>query len=382
MAFPISPAQAAILGMNRQASPVATVNAPQAPANPAAMAATGQTQIPQAAGQQFTPNPMDNFLLERANRGGPINTGTGLLGRLAALGVGRKIEKDNRDGMQSAALELVNSLPPEQQAMARFAVLTGDTGQIFQGLRQQASLDTQKRGQDLQAGAAQARIDAGADGGEKDRRSREIIASQSIAARERMAAVTAGIQQERLQIEAMEAAFKASATDTKAANELTDDFRSESKAIQEQTASMRRIMASAEDPSPAGDLALIFNFMKVLDPGSTVREGEFANAQNAGGIDDKLQSLYNQVIEGTRLTTEQRADFVSRAGRLFTQARDAHIDLEDQFLGLAESRGIDPATFQIDYLGDLRSFEPAAQAQPDESDLSALSDDELRALAQ
>lgn len=78
-----------------------------------------------------------------------------------------------------------------------------------------------------------------------------------------------------------------------------------------------RVQASATDPSAAGDLALIFNYMKVLDPGSTVREGEFATAQNAGGVDSKVAGLYNQVMNGKRLTDAQRGDFVTRAGKLF-----------------------------------------------------------------
>ncbi|MDO4713960.1 MAG: hypothetical protein Q4B28_04950 [bacterium] len=31
----------------------------------------------------------------------------------------------------------------------------------------------------------------------------------------------------------------------------------------------------------AGDMSLIFAYMKILDPNSTVRESEYANAQNA-----------------------------------------------------------------------------------------------------
>lgn len=77
-----------------------------------------------------------------------------------------------------------------------------------------------------------------------------------------------------------------------------------------------RVKSAAEDPSGAGDLALIFNYMKVLDPGSVVREGEFANAENSAGIPSKIRNLYNKTIEGKRLTEDQRADFVDRAGRL------------------------------------------------------------------
>ena len=114
------------------------------------------------------------------------------------------------------------------------------------------------------------------------------------------------------------------------------------KSFSEQAQAFGRIVASAEDPSPAGDLALIFNFMKVLDPGSTVREGEFANAQNAGGIDDKVRGLYNQIINGKRLSEVQRADFVGRAQRLYGNAEQGYAQTEKFYKGVAERAGLKP----------------------------------------
>ena len=114
------------------------------------------------------------------------------------------------------------------------------------------------------------------------------------------------------------------------------------KAFSEQSQAFGRIVASAENPSPAGDLALIFNFMKVLDPGSTVREGEFANAQNAGSIDDRVRSLYNQIIAGTRLSEDQRGDFVNRAGRLYGNAEQGYLKTENFYRGVAERAGLNP----------------------------------------
>jgi hypothetical protein len=101
-----------------------------------------------------------------------------------------------------------------------------------------------------------------------------------------------------------------------------------------------RVVASAEDPSPAGDLALIFNYMKVLDPGSVVREGEFATAQNAGSVDDRTRSLYNRVLEGTRLSEEQRRDFLDRAGRLYSGAENQYRKIADQYSEFARAAGL------------------------------------------
>ncbi len=112
--------------------------------------------------------------------------------------------------------------------------------------------------------------------------------------------------------------------------------------------SFTRVEESAKDPSAAGDLALIFNYMKILDPGSTVREGEFATAQNSGGVDDKTRSLMNSIINGKRLSGTQRKDFVNRAGRLFKARNKQFEKTEKEFAGLAKRSGLDPQNVTID----------------------------------
>jgi len=37
--------------------------------------------------------------------------------------------------------------------------------------------------------------------------------------------------------------------------------------------------------------------MKILDPGSVVREGEFATAQNSAGIPERIRAKYNRNTE-------------------------------------------------------------------------------------
>lgn len=106
--------------------------------------------------------------------------------------------------------------------------------------------------------------------------------------------------------------------------------------------SFGRIIASAQDPSGAGDLALIFNYMKVLDPASTVRDSEFATAENAGGVPAKILNTYNKVFSGERLAPEQRADFVDRATRLYRQQEAYFKGAVDQYSKLAEAYGFDP----------------------------------------
>jgi hypothetical protein len=105
----------------------------------------------------------------------------------------------------------------------------------------------------------------------------------------------------------------------------------------------RMVAADAGPGTAASDMAMIFAYMKVLDPGSTVREGEFATAQNAGGLDDKTKAAWNNLISGERLTPDQRDDFMVQGRKLYTGARKKNDKLRNTYTGLATQYGVDPA---------------------------------------
>jgi|TARA_R100001530_G_scaffold131530_1_gene103266 hypothetical protein len=113
--------------------------------------------------------------------------------------------------------------------------------------------------------------------------------------------------------------------------------------------SFARIRASISDePSPAGDLSLIFNYMKMLDPASVVRESEFATAENAGGVDDKTRGLYNKIVGKGRLSADQRKDFVGRAKKLMEGQKKQQGVRKSEFIRLANKFGVKPDTVIIE----------------------------------
>lgn len=133
------------------------------------------------------------------------------------------------------------------------------------------------------------------------------------------------------------------------AGRLADNYAADSKDFATITRAYRKVSASAANPSPAGDLSLIFAYMKILDPGSVVREGEFATAQNAAGIPDQIRNLYNKAINGTRLAPAQRTDFVNRAKALYESASLDQQSIMDQYRHQAELAGVPSDLVVIDY---------------------------------
>lgn len=149
---------------------------------------------------------------------------------------------------------------------------------------------------------------------------------------------------------------------TAAGNQITNerDLRTEFRRATEEYRQARqgymKVQQAAQDNTGASDIALIFGFMKTLDPGSTVREGEFATAQNTGSIPERVQAAYNRALEGERLTPQQRMEFARTAETQFSTYQQGYIDIVDQYSGMASEYGLNPDNI----IGDNR---PAARPQ-------------------
>lgn len=95
--------------------------------------------------------------------------------------------------------------------------------------------------------------------------------------------------------------------------------------------------------SPASDISLVFGYMKMLDPGSVVREGEYATAKNAAGIPERVVNAYNKALSGEFLSDTQRKDFLGQASELYGTARKTAEGVAERYRNLANSYGADPS---------------------------------------
>jgi hypothetical protein len=124
-------------------------------------------------------------------------------------------------------------------------------------------------------------------------------------------------------------------------NKATQDFVTIGDAYQ-------NVRTAAATPTAAGDLSLIFAYMKMLDPTSVVREGEFANAQNAAGVPDQIANMYNKIVSGERLNPDQRKDFTAQAERIYRNVESRAKKTEDRYRGLATDYGYEPGRIVSD----------------------------------
>jgi hypothetical protein len=85
-----------------------------------------------------------------------------------------------------------------------------------------------------------------------------------------------------------------------------------------------QVVSSLAQGTPIGDVAGATKVMKLLDPGSVVRESELGIAMAAAGRMDLLQNYFNNLMTGQKLTPTQREDFQRLSNELYAAAGQAY----------------------------------------------------------
>jgi hypothetical protein len=115
------------------------------------------------------------------------------------------------------------------------------------------------------------------------------------------------------------------------------------KAFQEVKSAYKQVEDGLKMESPAGDLAAATKFMKLLDPGSVVRESELALAMQAGGALDRLQNYATKVMQGTKLTPLQRKDFSDLSKQFYNSSATQFNSKQKEYVDIAERYRFNPA---------------------------------------
>jgi hypothetical protein len=100
-----------------------------------------------------------------------------------------------------------------------------------------------------------------------------------------------------------------------------------------------QVVSSLSAGTPIGDVAGATKIMKLLDPGSVVRESELAIAMAASGRMDRLNNYFSNMLSGQKLTPTQRDDFKALANELYAAAGDAYNKKRNEYRGFGDAYG-------------------------------------------
>lgn len=122
---------------------------------------------------------------------------------------------------------------------------------------------------------------------------------------------------------------------------LTTDFRTLGDAH-------RKIRSAAAANTGAGDMAMLYSFVKMLDPGSVVRESEFATAAASGSLGERMQGAVQRILTGERMAPQLRAEFLAEAEGIMKAQRRGYDQMQKVYRSIASRAGLNPEDIVID----------------------------------
>lgn len=143
---------------------------------------------------------------------------------------------------------------------------------------------------------------------------------------------------------------------------LSDDFRQYTRTyadVANQIGTLQSVGPAAMHGDAAAQISMVYSYMKLMDPGSTVRETEFANAQNAGGVPDRVRTMFNKLQQGSILAPRQVQDFMNQSRTIQRSWQQRFAPIKRQFEDRARRQGVNPADVVYDYFGTFGSPDAA-----------------------
>jgi hypothetical protein len=150
------------------------------------------------------------------------------------------------------------------------------------------------------------------------------------------------------------------------ANQMLTRYQNDSKDFNDKQLAYRTLISSAvpeltkadKDMSPAAGLTLIFTYMKLVDPTSSVQKTEAGYVLTAQNLPQQMVTRFNAMFgSGSPVAKQQIADFVQQAWLQYGGSAKQQQRVNDFYSKYASESGIDPSHIVL-------SLDPALQEDP------------------
>lgn len=127
------------------------------------------------------------------------------------------------------------------------------------------------------------------------------------------------------------------------ATSLHNKWFDQSKNTKEAWEGFRKVEAAATKKNPTGadDIALVYGYMKAIDPTSSVKEGEYDEAKKSAAIPDQIWTLYENLVKnkGRKLSESARQDLYHSALNQIQAVLKNQEPVDQYYTGVAKDAG-------------------------------------------
>lgn len=156
------------------------------------------------------------------------------------------------------------------------------------------------------------------------------------------------------------------------------DFRKSLDTFETISSNYQSMLGAAKLATGPADIAIIFNFMKIVDPTSVVREGEQATARNAPGVAPRIRNMYNRALDAKgpifgAKGSQQRKDFIDAGKVKFQTKLNQALSTGRNTFSRTQAQGLNPKNVLV----------PIGGLEPEDfMPVSELTDDQLKSRIQ
>jgi hypothetical protein len=127
-------------------------------------------------------------------------------------------------------------------------------------------------------------------------------------------------------------------------SELANQWYTQNRDSFEIAEAYQRLRSGATQTNVPGDLAILYNYMRMINPNMRLNENQVATVETAGGVPDRIRTLYNHTLRGSeRLPEGTRREILSSAEALAQGQNESLRRGATHFTGRARQVGIDPS---------------------------------------
>jgi hypothetical protein len=123
---------------------------------------------------------------------------------------------------------------------------------------------------------------------------------------------------------------------------LQSDIRQDFKGPKDTATAYQTMYNAATNPTQKGDTTMLYTFFKVLDPQSTVREGEIEMIKQSRSIPEKFKGMAVKLASGQTLLEGERADLLNQAYQYVANQQRGVTETIDMYKDYAKAFGLNP----------------------------------------
>jgi hypothetical protein len=123
---------------------------------------------------------------------------------------------------------------------------------------------------------------------------------------------------------------------------MQNDIRQDLKGPKDTATAYQTMYNAATNPTQKGDTTMLYTFFKVLDPQSTVREGEIEMIKQSRSIPEKFKGMAQKLASGQTLLESERADLLNQAYQYVSNQQRGVNETINMYKDYAKSFGLNP----------------------------------------